>query len=92
MSNKHISIDSRKINKWMQTQVATSTRVKTRIKRTAAVVKSVAMDSNADSINEIAKELDELLTIYDPIHKRYVETNNQMLKTNKLATAANNVR
>lgn len=90
--SKHINIDGKKITRWMQTQVATSTRLKTRMKRTSVVAMEMAKKSNADSLIDIAKDLEELITKYEPVHKRYVEINNQMLRTNKLAQAANNVR
>lgn len=90
--SKNINIDSRKVSKWMHTQVATSQTIKTRLKRTATIVGELALKSNADSLHGIAKDTEELVTAYEPIHKNYVEINTQMLKTNKLAQSANSVR
>lgn len=90
--SKNINIDSRKVSRWMHTQVATSQTIKTRLKRTSTIIGELATKSNADSLNTIAKDVLELVEAYEPIHKNYVEVNTQMLKTNKLAQSANNVR
>ena len=85
---KQIKIDSRQVSKWLQSQVATSNRLKTVLSNTRDLAKQVAIQSNADSIDEVAKQLTELTDSYAKIHGRYVEINNQMLATNKKANAA----
>lgn len=89
---KNINIDSRNVARWMQTQIATSNKLKSVLKETEEFAKEVAVATNADSIDEIAKQLTELGADYCKIHRNYVEINNQMLKTNKKAEAAASLR
>lgn len=85
---KNINIDSRNVSKWMQTQIATSNKLKSVLKDTLEFSKEVAASSNAESVEDIARQLAELNTDYCKIHRNYVEINNQMLKTSKKAEAA----